>query len=292
MSIFFHVVDAGGFSAAARRINMAKSAVSRHISELEKQLGVKLLNRTTRQLSMTESGEIYFQACSSVVAQATEVSNKIRGLTGEVSGTIKISCPTALATDYLTPVLKSFSNQYSQLKIDLSVDDQVVNMVDEGIDIAVRVGWLENSNLIARKIAELSRRIYVAREYIEQNGLPDSPEQLINHEWVIFTLLPTPYRLVLRKQGREQVVRIDGRFRTNNILTLKSLILEAAGIGVLSEFLVKDEIENGDLVHVLPEYSIDKAGIYVVYPNRDYLPLRSRLLIDYLNRELNVGALI
>ncbi len=140
MAIFSHVVEAGGFSAAARRIGIAKSAVSKHISELEKQVGVRLLIRTTRKLSLTDAGETYYKACSELVSNATEATRQISGLSENLAGTLRISSPIALGSDYVAPLVKKFADLYPELNIELLIEDQIVNMVEEGIDVAIRIG--------------------------------------------------------------------------------------------------------------------------------------------------------
>ena len=286
MAIFSHVVEAGGFSAAARRLGMAKSAVSRHVAELERQLGTRLLNRTTRRLSLTDAGNRYYQVCSRIVAEAAEANRQVSGLAEQVSGSLRISCPVALGNEYITPLVKVFADRHPELKVELLVDDQIVNMVEEGIDIAIRVGWLTDSSLIARKLADSPRLLCASPGYLERHGTPSHPEQLVDHQWIIFTLLPTPHRQTLTRQGQKRTLRVNGRFKTNNALTLRSLLLEGAGIGALAQFLVADDIKSGRLVRVLPDYDVGAAGIYAVYPDRYYMPSRVRLFIEYLAEHL------
>lgn len=288
MAIFSHVVEAGGFSAAARRIGIAKSAVSKHIAELERQVGVKLLTRTTRQLNLTDAGEIYYKACSQLVTDAAAATRQISGLTENISGTLRISSPIALGSDYIAPLVKSFADQYPELNIELSIEDQIVNMVEEGIDVAIRIGWLPNSNLIARKLTDSPRMICASPAYLEDHEIPSRPEQLVEHDWVIFSLLPTPNIQTFTKDEQKLKVRIHGRFKTNNALTLRTLLLEGSGIGVISEFLVAEDIKQGRLIQLLPEYNVGTAGVYAVYVDKNYMPLRVKLFIEYLGQYLDL----
>lgn len=287
MAIFANVVDSGGFSAAARRIGIAKSAVSKHISELERHIGTQLLTRTTRKLSLTEAGKIYYDACSKIVTEASEATRQISGLTQKLSGSLRISSPIALGNKYLAPIIKSFADLYPELKIELLIDDQIVNMVEEGIDVAIRIGWLADSNLIARKITHSPRLICASPSYIKEQGMPSSIEELINHQWIIFSLLPTPHIHTLTKDEQQKKIRVNGRFKTNNALTLRALLLEGAGISILSEFLVSDDIKQGRLIKLFPEYEVGNAGVYAVYPNKDYVSSKVKLFIEHLNKNLH-----
>jgi DNA-binding transcriptional LysR family regulator len=289
MAIFSRVVEAGGFSAAARQIGLAKSAVSKHIMELERHIGVKLLNRTTRRLSLTEAGNLYYEACARLVTEATDATNKISGLSEQLTGSLRVSCPLALGNDYLVPVITAFADIYPDLKIELLVDDQVVNMVEEGIDVAIRIGWLADSTLIARKLTESPRLLCASPSYIEKYGTPKHPQDLVKHQWVVFTLLPTPYRQTLKKKGQQQTISVNGRFKTNNAVTLRSLLLAGNGIGVLSEFMVTEELRKGKLVHLLSDYDAGAAGVYAVYPNKHYQLSKVHLFITYLNKHLHFG---
>jgi len=286
MAIFSRVVDAGGFSAAARQIGLAKSAVSKHVMELERHIGVKLLNRTTRQFSLTEAGNLYYQACSRIVAEAVDATSSISGLSEQLTGSLRVSCPMALGHEHFAPVVKTFADQYPELKIELLVDDHIVNMVEEGIDVAIRIGWLADSNLIARKLADSPRLLCASPAYLKEYGTPRKPEDLIKHQWVVFSLLPTPYRQTLKKKGRQQTISVHGRFKTNNALTLRSLLLEGSGMGVLSEFMVAEDIRKGRLVRLLPAYDVGAAGVYAVYPDKHYQLTKVQLFINYLSNHL------
>jgi len=292
MGVFYHVVDAGGFTAAAKRIGMAKSAVSRHVAILEQEMGVRLLNRSTRQMSLTEAGELYFTACEKVVNEAAEATRNVSGLSEQLTGALRISCPTALGNDYVVPLVKAFADLHPGIKIELIVDDQIVNMVEEGFDISIRVGWLEDSGLIARKITDSPRLLCASPEYLKKHAKVVRPEQLAEHQWIVFSLLPTPYRQTIKKQGSQQVIRVNGRFKTNNILTLRSLLREGVGMSVLAEFLVAEDIKQGCLINVLSEFDFGKAGVYVVYPNRHYKQSKVQMFINYINENMKLDKVV
>lgn len=289
MAIFARVVDAGGFTAAARQIGLAKSAVSKHIMELERNIGVKLLNRTTRQLSLTEAGNQYYQACSRIITDAMDATNGISGVSAQITGSLRVSCPMSLAHEYFVPVITAFAKRYPELKIELLVDDQTVNMVEEGIDVAIRIGWLADSSLIARKLANSPRLICASPRYLKTHGTPKTPDDLVKHQWIVFSLLPTPNRQSLKKKGRQQTINVNGRFKTNNALTLRSLLLNGSGIGILSQFLVSDYIRKGKLIHLLPDYDAGAAGVYALYPDKHYKLAKVQTFINYLEQHLHLS---
>ena len=285
MAIFSHVVETRSFSAAARRLGIARSAVSRHIALLEKSVGARLLNRTTRRLSLTEAGETYYRSCARIVAEAEEATRQISQLRNEPSGTLKVAGPVAFGLQLAT-LVAAFSRQYPALKLELMLDDRVVDMVDEGIDVSIRIGWLGNSSLIARKLGDSPRLLCASPDYIERQGRPKTPAQLAEHEWIIFTLLPTPHQWTLSRNNRRETVHAKGRIKTNSAAAVRSLILGGCGISALSNFLVGDDIRAGRLEHLLPAYDCGSAGVYAVYQDRRYHQAKIRLFIDFLQAHL------
>ncbi len=284
--IFFHVVDTQSFSGAAKRLGIARSAVSRHVALLEKSIGVRLLNRTTRSLSLTEAGEIYYRSCARIVEEAEEATRRISQLQDEPMGTLKVAGPVSFGSQ-LTPLVREFTQHYTALNVELLLDDRVVDMVKEGIDVSIRVGWLDDSNLVARKLCDSPRLLCASPDYIERRGRPKSPAQLANHEWIIFTLLPTPYHWIFTRNKRQDTVQARGRVKTNSAIAVRSFLLGGAGIAALSNFLVADDIEAGRLEHLLPDYDCGSAGIYAVYQDRRYQQAKVRLFIDFVDKRLN-----
>ncbi len=283
MVIFSHVVEAKSFSAAAQRLGIAKSAVSRHIALLEKSVGVRLLNRTTRSLNLTEIGETYYQGCARIVAEAEEVTRRISTLQDQMSGTLRVASPIVLGKRYIAPLLADFVQQHQSLHVELVLEDQMVDMVESGIDVGVRVGWLKDSMLLARKIAESPRLLCASPAYIERMGKPECPEQLAKHDWIIFSLLPTPYHWTFVKNRSEKRIQVKGKVKTNNADAVRSFLLNGTGLAALSSFLVADDIKNGRLVQLLPDYNCGSAGIYAVFQDRRYQQAKVRLFIDYIN---------
>ena len=286
MAIFAHVVEAGSFSGAARRLGIAKSAVSKHISLLEKNIGARLLNRTTRSLSLTDVGEAYFQACARLLEVAEDAKQCTSALQDVPRGTLKISCPASFGIEHIAPLLNSFLEEHPELKAELLLDDSIVDMTEAGIDVAIRVGWLPDSSLRARKLKDSPRLLCASPNYIERMGLPETPDDLAQHEWVIFTLLPTPHHYTFTRNQKSKEVQVKGRVKTNSGNAVRTLLLEGAGISALSDFLVAKDLRKGKLIHLLPDYHIADAGIYAVYQSQRLQQAKVRNFIDYLAAKL------
>lgn len=286
MVIFAHVVESGSFSGAARRLGIAKSAISKHVSLLEQNIGVRLLNRTTRSLSLTDIGETYYQSCTRLLEVVEDAKQCTSALQDEPRGMLRISCPASFGVEHIAPLLNSFLQQHTSLNAELLLDDSVVDMTGAGIDVAIRIGWLPDSSLRARKLKDSPRLLCASPDYIERMGLPEIPDDLVQHEWVIFTLLPTPHHYTFTKNKKSKEVHVKGRVKTNNGNAVRMLLLEGAGISALSDFLVAKDLKKGKLIHLLPDYHIADASIYAVYQNQRLQQAKVRCFIDFLAGKL------
>ena len=286
MVIFAHVVEARSFSGAARRLDIAKSSISKQVSLLEKNIGVRLLNRSTRSLSLTDIGETYYKSCAQIAEILDEAHLVTHALQDVPRGMLRISCPASFGIDHIAPLLNTFLQQYTELSAELLLDDNVVDMTEMGIDIAIRVGWLPDSSLRAHKLKDSPRLLCASPDYIERKGLPEAPEDLIQHEWVIFTLLPTPYHYTFTKNNKRKNIQVKGRIKTNNGNAVRNLLLEGAGISALSDFLVDKDLKDGKLIRLLPDYHIADAGIYAVFQNQHLQQAKVRAFIDFLADKL------
>lgn len=282
MAIFSAVVEAKSFSEAGRRLDLAKSAISTQVSLLEDHLGVRLLNRTTRQLSLTEAGEKFYPRCASIVSEANEATNEARQLQDQAVGTLKLSCTVSFGTKYIVPLLSRFHQHHPELKVDLFLSDGIVNMVDEGIDLAIRLGWLSESNLVARKLFTSPRLVVATPEYLKQHGTPKSPTELINHNWIIISLLPSPQRFTFTRHGQQQTIHMMSATRTNSLDAALAFVRNGDGITAMSAYLVDEDIKSERLVPLLTEYETVGTGIFAVYPDRHYVPAKVRLFIEML----------
>ncbi|HEB93774.1 MAG TPA: LysR family transcriptional regulator [Gammaproteobacteria bacterium] len=285
MQIFTLVVDTGSFSKAAKRLGIARSAISRHITALERTHGVRLLNRTTRHLSLTEAGRIYYESCTRIAAEADALSQRLHQLREQPTGTLRVAGPTSFATQ-LAALVQAFQKQHPGVTVELRLDDRVIDMVDEGIDVSVRIGWLEDSRLIARRICDAPRIICAAPGYLERRGRPKTPAQLTGHECIIFTLLPTPYQWHFSHRGQHETIHVKGHLLTNSTIALRELVKGGAGIAPLSRFMVSEDIRAGRLEPLLEKYDCGSAGIYAVYQDRRYQQPKVRLFIECLMKRL------
>lgn len=282
MAIFSAVVDAKSFSEAARRLGIAKSAISKHVSLLEDHLGVRLLNRTTRRLSLTEAGEKFYLSCARIVSEADEATREARRLQDQAVGTLKVSAPVDFGTLHLVPLLSQFHQQQPDLQIDLRLGDEIVNIIDEGIDLAIRIGWLPESNLVARQLFTAPRIIVATPDYLEKYGTPQVPEELASHNWIVVTLLPTPQHCTFTRDGNKQTLHMASTTRTNSIGASLAFVRNSDGITAVSSYLIEEDIKAGRLIPLLSEYETDKVGVFAVYPDRHFLPAKVRLFINTL----------
>jgi len=286
MVVFSHVVETGSFTGAARRLGIAKSAISKHVSSLEESIGARLLNRTTRRLSLTDVGEKFYQSCTRMIEAMEEARQCVTSLQDNPTGTLKISCPASFGVSHITPLLHEFLQLHPALQAELLLDDNVTDMTELGIDIAIRVGWLHDSSLRAKKLGNAPRLLCASPAYLERMGTPGTPEDLTGHEWIIFSLLPTPYKFTFTRRKNSTVIHVKGRIKINNGSAVRSLILAGAGIAALSDFLVAEDIQKGNLVQLLPDYHIADAGIYAVYHEQRLQQAKIRKFIDFLSRRL------
>lgn len=285
MRVFALVVEAGSFSGAAKRMGIARSAVSRHVAVLEQAHGVRLLHRTTRRLSLTEAGRIYYESCRRILEESDTVTRRLQQLQEQPGGTLRVAGPTSFGPQLAT-LVQAFREQHPGVTVELRLDDRVIDMVEEGIDVSVRIGWLEDSGLIARRLCDAPRVICASPAYLERHGRPQTPSQLTSHDCIIFTLLPTPYQWHFSRRGRRETVNIGGHLLTNSAIAVRALLRSAAGIAPLSRFLVSEDIRTGRLEQLLPEYDCGSAGIYAVYQDRHYLQPKIRLFIELMKKRL------
>lgn len=284
MAIFAEVVNADSFSAAARKLGRSKSSISKHVSALEAHLGVRLLNRTTRQLSLTEAGAIFHDQAMRVVAEADAAEALVTELHTEPRGLLKVNAPVDFGRDHLAPVLPAFLKDHPAISIDLTLNDRYVDLVEEGFDLAVRIAQLQDSTLVARKLAENRLVICAAPAYLKANGTPQTPQELAHHSCLIYSYATAPleWRFV-GPDGRRRKVRVAGRFVSNNGGAMRAVLLGGGGIIAAPEFLVGRDVREGRLRPILTEYSWGgSSGVYAVYPQNRFVSTKVRAFIAHL----------
>lgn len=269
---------------------MAKSAVSKQIAQLEKEVGVRLLNRTTRSLSLTEAGEIFYRHSADIVSRTEVALSELREYQNQPTGTLRISCPVDFGTQHLVPVIKQVRALYPLLKIDLLLEDRVINMVEDGVDLAIRIGWLQESNLVAKKICETPVIVFASPEYLAQKGIPKTPQDLQQHDWVSLSLFSSPLTWQFEHNGQKQSVQMHSQLKTNSVAAILALVKSGQGISALSKFVMQDDIDQGLLQPLLTDYQLEPSGVYAVYPHREHVPPKVRIFIDFLSRHCHNAA--
>lgn len=281
--VFVAVVENGGFSAAARSLEISKSAVSKRINQLEAQLGVRLLHRTTRKLSLTEAGERYFEHAAQALASARQGEDAVTELQGEPQGKLKISSPMSFGRLHVAPLIPKFLKRYPKIEIDLVMDDHKVDLVAQGIDIAIRSGSgnLPDSALVVRKLAPLRQALCASPDYIEQYGLPEKPIELTAHNCVLYSYSSDVNEWTLNKGDESETVLVSGNYRVNNSEALLEALREGIGIGRLPTFVAGPDLKSGRLIKLFEAHQIPDHTFYAVFPAREYLPAKVRVFLDF-----------
>lgn len=282
MAIFARVVEAKNFSEAARRLGVSKSAVSKAVTRLERSLEARLLNRTTRALSVTEAGAAFYAHCARIVEEYDQARAAVGRLHSEPRGLLRISASVAFGTLHIAPALPEFLARYPELRIDMSIGDRFVDLAEEGFDVAVRIAKEPAPNLVARRLAPVNRKIVATPAYFERHGVPTSPSDLADHNCLTYTHINPQDTWRLRGPAGDITVPISGNLRLNDDEALSAAVLGGLGIALLPTFLIGRELHEGKLQAVLSDYVASERHIFAVYlPNR-HLPAKVRAFIDFL----------
>ena len=283
MRAFIDVVEAEGFSAAARKIGRSKALLSKYVRELEDELGALLLNRTTRQFSMTEAGHTYYQRASEIVREVDSLADAVRESSGDVRGRIKLSAARTFADAPIGQSLIDFAKQYPDIVLDVHLDDRFVDLVEEGFDLAVRISRLENSSLIARRLAPFSVRLCASPELIAKHGAPTRPQDLANMPCIVDTNGRSLANWRFKGEGEESMsVTVSGPIEVNSPIVARAAALSGLGYAMLPDFIAAPDIAAGRLVTALDDRLLSGTGIFAVYPHRRYLPAKVRVFVDFL----------
>lgn len=283
MAAFVRVVEANGFSAAAPALGLSPSAVSKLITRLEARLGVRLLQRTTRALNLTQEGEVFYAAARRIVAEIETLENQIAGQSGTPSGTLRVTTSLAFATHQLAPVLSEFLAHHPLVQLELLPTDRVVDMVEEGIDVAVRIGKLADTSFMARKIGEDKRLICAAPSYLARHGMPRRPEELARHNCIVSRDHTYLNRWSFKVEDRAVEIDVSGRVAVTEGEAQMQLALQGIGIVRLTRLTLAQAIRDGKLVPLLGDFSADEpVGIHAVYPHRRHLAPKVPAFVNFL----------
>ena len=285
MTIFSRVVASGSLSAAAREVGLSPAMVSRRLAALEARLGVRLVNRTTRSLSLTDEGAAYYEACSRILAEIDEANTVIAAGRAEPQGVLKVAMPASFGHKHIAPLVPLFGARYPKVQLALSLSDRRVNLVEEGFDVAIRIAELEDSSLAARKLAPNRRVVCASPEYLRRHGTPRTPQDLAGHNCLVASweqgfAMTWEYK---GPDGKAGAVRVAGRYACDNWEVLREWALAGLGVALKSTWDVRAHLEDGSLVPLCPGYAFGTdVAIYAVYPHRRYLPAKTRAFIDFL----------
>lgn len=287
MAVFAKVVEAGSFVAAARHFELSPAMVSKHVQTLEDRLGVRLLNRTTRRVSPTEVGQDYYERCLKILAELEEADRTASHLQTAARGLIRVTAPFTYGIARLTPAIAGYLAKYPHVSVELSLNDRYVDLLAEGFDLAIRMGTLPDSSLIARRLAHVKMIVCASPAYLERHGAPRTAQELSRHHCLLHTYATS--RGVwhfIGRGGKEDVVRVSGRFLANNGDALRALAIQGEGIALLPDFVVEQDIAASRLVALLPERDTAEIPIHVVYPHSQHLSAKVRTFVDFLAAEL------
>ncbi|KAA1157424.1 LysR family transcriptional regulator [Pseudoalteromonas fuliginea] len=280
MKTFLAVVQEGSFSKAADKLDISPQLVSKYISALEDNLHTRLLHRTTRKVSVTEAGNQYYQRCQQVIIDIEDMENSLNNLSENVSGVLSISAPMSFGTKHLAGLLVDFQKQYPNLKLDLRLTDQYVDIVEQGIDIALRIGVLKNSTLIAKKIAPIRLSVFASPDYLERHGMPQTLLDLQSHNYLRYSLSEPTKRLFGVNELKSEL-KLESNFVANNGDLLLNTAIAGGGIAMQPTFIAGEALAQGKVVRILQDYEPDPMGLYMVYANRQFLPSKVRAFVDF-----------
>ena len=283
MTAFAKVVEAGSFAGAAARLDVSVSAVSRHVAELEGHLATRLLHRTTRRLSLTEAGREFYERCVQLLGDLEEAEQAAHAGGVAPRGTLRLSVAITFGSRHLAPVLASFMARYPDLRLDVELSDRAVDLVEEGFDLAVRIGLIGSQQLVGRKIAETRLVCCAAPEYLARHAPPRVPEDLATHVCLAYAYLPSRNTWHFRgPDGREHAVRIGGPLHANNGRFLEAMAIAGAGVIYEPDFIVGPDLRAGRLVRVLAGWELAPSPVFVVYPSRRHLSAKVRVFVDHV----------
>ena len=283
LETFTAVVEQGSFTAAAEALGISKPVVSKQVSLLEKHLGVQLLQRTTRRLHLTQAGEVFASYSHRIMSDVREAEQSVLPLQSEPQGRLRISVPESLAISLLPEALLNFQQKYPSIELDIHVTGRLVDLVEEGIDVALRVGELEDSSLIARLLMPCSFHACASPEYLEKHGTPESPDELETHNCMIYSLAPHPDSWLFKdEEGKNISIKVKGNLRSDTGNILMNSALNGNGIFIGPTFMITGAVKEGRLKTVLDDYTSVTTGLYAVYPYSKLVSTKVRAFIDFI----------
>jgi DNA-binding transcriptional LysR family regulator len=292
MRTFVRVVEAGSFTAVAAEQNTTQPTISRQVAALEDHLGARLLTRTTRALTLTDDGRAFYEHALRALEAIGEAENAVGRRQAKPSGSLRLAVPVVLGRRHIVPRLARFLARYPEVAIDLAMSDGFVDLVEQGIDLAIRVGEITDQSLVARKIGMVRRVTVASPAYLNAKGTPRTPDDLKRHDCIVYTRLTTGSRWHFESRDGPLSVTVSGRYRVDNSEAVREGVLAGLGIAVIPAFAFSDEIKRGTVKVLLKAYEPKLLPLNAVYPSRRYVPLRVRAMIDFLSHELEIDPVL
>lgn len=282
MRAFVAVVDAESFTQAAVRMQLSKALISKYVGALESSLGVRLLNRTTRRMNVTDSGKAYYERCLSVLQDIDEIEAALRSEHTRPEGVLRINAPISFSELTLIPILSDFMRDYPDVTVKLDLSDRFVDLVEEGVDLAIRIGILPDSSLVVRKLTDMRMMLCASPAYLADAGTPHTLATLQQHCCIFDSNYQHKDKWVLGKAGKQTTVPIRSQIHVNSARAVNELLLNDKGIGLMPSFVVEQDIEKGRLIRLMQDYEPEPIGVYALYPHRKHLSAKVRLFIEAL----------
>ena len=286
--IFLQVIQCGGFTKAATKLGITTSQVSKNVSTLENGLGIKLLHRTTRKISLTEAGERYYQQATKGIHFIEDAERSAMELQKVPKGHLRVTAPMSFGHLHVSPLIPQFLKQYPGISIELVLDDKEHDLLEQNLDVAIRTGNLiKDSSVIARKLCDLKSALCASNKYLEEYGTPKTPNDLLEHNCLLFSLSKPKNEWAFKQGKKQHIIHVSGNFQVNNGEALRESLLAGIGIGRLPTFIAGRDIERGSLIQVLSKYQMNQIPLYVIFPERNFLPLKVRVFVDFLVKYLS-----
>lgn len=282
LRVFAQVVESMSFVKAAERLDLSTTAVSRYVADLEDHLHTRLLQRTTRRISLTETGRAFHERCVQILADLDEAEREAAQEAAEPRGTIRLTTSINFGTHQVTPAIALFLARRPQVKFDVSLSDRIVDIIEEGFDLAIRIGGTGAQNLVARKLGETRLLACAASTYLARHGAPAAPEDLVRHNCLTYEYALRDAWTFRDAKGHDRTVRVAGSLNSNNADLNVAAAVQGVGITLEPDFIVGSELKNGTLVRVLESFEAPALPIYAVYPSRRFLPAKVRAFVDFL----------
>lgn len=282
MSVFAKVVELGSFTAAARQLHLSVSSISQIVAKLEDELQVKLLNRSTRSIGLTEAGKIYYQGCRRMLAEATQVHEQLYAFNNTPIGTLRIGSSSTMAQNVLSEMTTRMLQEYPGLSVNLVAGIPAPDLIADGLDLVIRVGTLKDSSLFSRRLGAMPMVVCAAKSYLQQYGAPDKPGDVDNFAWLEYSVRPDNNFDLIAPEGLVTRLSPRGRFVTNDSLTLIRWLKAGNGMAYVPLMWVIEEIKAGEIDILFPQYQSDPRPVYALYTEKDKLPLKVQVCIDYL----------